>query len=664
MLLYKRTGNWVNYVKKQKKFNSLLRTLWVPIFIGLLTVSLLAFQNCSGPEFKAEPAGAKGTGNGDGFEGKPGLPVSEEVVIDLNEQPDGAYDQVSPVNSCQIDQTLHTNSVLRLEFLDNQVSSSCIDSTDNSVLENLVQPFLRENYLEYQPFHPDVLSTNSKLLAKANRLPEDGSLFCRRNTLNVEDGTDLLIRNINNGANTGDEVFDFQSGGPLPAATLFSRASAGTYWNQSGVLATAANDQPRQEFDKDGSSLGLLLESAGSNLLLRSNEFSDPVWSTNHADVAVASSQTGADGGSVYALSEHSTNQFHYIEQPVSMAENSDYVLSTFAKPLSIGRSISVRLYSIDGTQNRCTLNFESKTLSSPGDVSNCWFEELPNGWFRVSVRRNSGSQGGSTSSRIKIELYHDTLGGQYAGTGHPGVLIFGAQLEQEVFATSYIATGAAVGTRAGDFLTLRNGAAIQDPVSAILDYGFKTNSGGEGLLELVGAGAGSGQVLVSSSTVDSTFSGTGDLSTLVNNDSQKLGISATASNFKLFAQGAEIRSGSMAGSGIAQLRLSGNKRGFYLKRTDVYRSSLPDSQMLELTNPFVLPGQPHVVLMAADVNSLNASRVETAPISLEDNGSGVLNSSKFYFELTQLMDSTWQLVTRISSGDEITTTMTCYTLE
>ena len=59
--------------------------------------------------------------------------------------------------------------------------------------------------------------------------------------------------------------------GTLPSSVTFSRGTTGTYYNSSGVLASAAIDTPR--FDYDPSTLqlrGLLIEGARTNLLLNS----------------------------------------------------------------------------------------------------------------------------------------------------------------------------------------------------------------------------------------------------------------------------------------------------------------------------------------------------------------------------------------------------------
>ncbi|NQZ00554.1 MAG: hypothetical protein HRT45_07790 [Bdellovibrionales bacterium] len=632
--------------------------------IALLTIVLFSYQNCS-PKVKLSTSQpTRVSGNGDGFEGKLGLPVANQTIISEDSKPEATYEQISEYNSCEVDQVAHAGGILRAEFTNTEVALSCIDPITSTTIDSLVKPFSIADFPGFQPFNPEVFNIGSALLSRPNQVPSDSSLFCRRNSSAFEDGTDLILRNIDASPSPADEVYDFQSSSSLPPQTRFNRASQATYWSQSGVLNTATNDEPRLEYGPSGEPLGLLLEESSANLLLRSNDFANATWTRLNANVINSATEIGPDAASVNVLSETAANGFHYIQQTTNMDENTNYVLSVFAKPIATGRSVSVRLYSVDETQTRCTLNFETKTLSSlSGNISSCWFEELPNNWFRVSVRRNSRSQSGSSSSRVKVELFHNTLGGSYAGTAHPGVLIFGAQLERESFASSYIATGATTVARAADSLVVRDGASSEDPASVVLDYDFKDDSQTQALVEFQGASA--GQLLLTPDSVDSNLTGSRVDTPIVKNNFQKLALAIDSSNFDLFSQGANIQSGSVSrGSGLAQLLFGGSRQGFYLRRLDVYHSGLLNSTLAELSNPFVQTGQPHVVLLSANVDAISSTRVETAPVLIEESSPGVFESSKFLFNLQQISATSYQLQTKVSGGREFNTVLTCYPLE
>ena len=62
---------------------------------------------------------------------------------------------------------------------------------------------------------------------------------------------------------------NFMSSGNMPAGVTFTRASPASYQDASGVIQTAAVDQPRWDY-AGGSLRGLLIEEARTNLLLNS----------------------------------------------------------------------------------------------------------------------------------------------------------------------------------------------------------------------------------------------------------------------------------------------------------------------------------------------------------------------------------------------------------
>lgn len=84
--------------------------------------------------------------------------------------------------------------------------------------------------------------------------------------------------------------------GPTPS---FSRASTATYFDQNGILQTAAVDQPRFGFYWDAlssiwSNGGLLLERGGTNYCTYSRDLTNAAWSKTN--VTVTKNQTGLDG--------------------------------------------------------------------------------------------------------------------------------------------------------------------------------------------------------------------------------------------------------------------------------------------------------------------------------------------------------------------------------
>ena len=105
-----------------------------------------------------------------------------------------------------------------------------------------------------------------------------------------------------------------------------------TYIGSDGLVASAANNQPR--FDYDPVTLackGLLIEESRANLLLQSNTF-DTSWTATRAS-AVSQTVTAPDGSSsAFKLTEDSTaSNTHFIQQNVT-GTLAAYTWSVYAK--------------------------------------------------------------------------------------------------------------------------------------------------------------------------------------------------------------------------------------------------------------------------------------------------------------------------------------------
>ena len=222
----------------------------------------------------------------------------------------------------------------------------------------------------------------------------------------------------------------------------FTRASTATYFNSAGVLTSAATNAPR--FDYDPSTLaaqGLLIEEARTNLVLQSKDFAttwgqsgSPTVSTN-TTVAPDNTTTGDTIGSTTTAS--------YVFQNITFTGDGTKAFSIFIKQ---GTSTVNRLFVRDITAglNRgqtdvtWTVGVPSVVVANGSLLS---LTQLSNGWYRVQVAVDSVVAANSNQLRIQP----DTA----AGTGT--VILWGAQLENGAFPTSYIPTTTTALTRAAD---------------------------------------------------------------------------------------------------------------------------------------------------------------------------------------------------------------------
>jgi len=233
--------------------------------------------------------------------------------------------------------------------------------------------------------------------------------------------------------------------GTGPAIT-FTRASNATFFNASGVLQTAANDAPR--FDHSGgSSLGLLIEEARTNLLLRSAEFNNASWTKANATIT-ANSATSPDGGSnADTLVEDSNSAAHAASQTVTYAASTPYSFSVFAKQLNRSWIFLQLATTPFGAVTRAWFNLANGTVGTQNNGTGT-ITSVGDGWYRCTLFATS-TVGGSGVSAM-----HITTGDAVAthtGDNTSGIFIWGAQLEAGAFPTSYIPTTTAAATRSAD---------------------------------------------------------------------------------------------------------------------------------------------------------------------------------------------------------------------
>ena len=211
-----------------------------------------------------------------------------------------------------------------------------------------------------------------------------------------------------------------------------SRASTATYWDNNGVLKTAASGVARSAaymFNDAGvpQYAGLLLEAAATNVVPYSNEFTNAAW-TKGGGVTLSTDGTTAPDGTIATKVTVTGTTAHDISIPISaLTVGADYTFSVWINSATAVPGFQLAYYD-GGTQ------VAGNTVSIP--IA---------GWTRYSVTFNPSSV--PTSPRARL------LG--YSG-GKDGAVfyMFGAQLEFGTQPTSYIATGATSATRATDVYT------------------------------------------------------------------------------------------------------------------------------------------------------------------------------------------------------------------
>lgn len=251
---------------------------------------------------------------------------------------------------------------------------------------------------------------------------------------------------------------DFVNSNVLDPRVTFARASGATYFASSGALTTAATNVPRFDYNPaTGVCNGLLIEQASTNLLLQSNFATN--WGNAGSPTVTANAATSPDGTTNAVLWTRITTASSNIGQSISKAASAlTYSFSVFVKA-SVGNYVALRTQGLYPARADVVFNLSNGTISTAAVATSTFtgasatIQSLSNGWYRVSLSATS-----DTNTTIQGYISFNSGGGVIDATdsvSNSAGYIYGAQLEQLAFSTSYIATTISTASRAVDQTSL-----------------------------------------------------------------------------------------------------------------------------------------------------------------------------------------------------------------
>jgi hypothetical protein len=251
----------------------------------------------------------------------------------------------------------------------------------------------------------------------------------------------------------------------------FSRASTGTFIGSNGLLQTAASGVPRFDHNPTtGESLGLLVEEARTNTIAYSQAFDNgSVWLT-YAGLSHLGNTAAAPDGSITADTsvEGGGSGYHVTGVGIGTSGNTTYTASCHAKPLGrtwFGINIIQNTFSyatsgfqLIGDGGAYVVSVRSGTFTNVSAS----IQKLSNGWYRcIMTFTTDANTGGTNAIRIGPSDGYPVGITSDGGWGYQGTLnlqalyLWGVQLEQGAFPTSYIPTVASTVTRTPDLVQI-----------------------------------------------------------------------------------------------------------------------------------------------------------------------------------------------------------------
>ena len=246
--------------------------------------------------------------------------------------------------------------------------------------------------------------------------------------------------------------FNFAATKILDNRINFSRGSGATYTDEMGIVRYAPNNVPR--FDHNpatGECLGLLIEESRTNLV----EYGDFTtgW-TEHGGAATSTTETAAPDGTFTAKKITSKGDLSAsgIYDSVNYTANTTYTHTMWLKAGTVtiaGLTVHTASNWASSDYPKITVNLSTGTVTSTGGVSTK-LTPYPNGWYRLEA---TGTKNSSTG--VDAIWVHSQTGSSMVGNTTDYYYVWGPQVEQGNFGSSYIPTNGSTVTRGRDIATI-----------------------------------------------------------------------------------------------------------------------------------------------------------------------------------------------------------------
>jgi len=222
------------------------------------------------------------------------------------------------------------------------------------------------------------------------------------------------------------------------------------------VLLTAPSGAAR--FDHDpitGESLGLLIEEQRTNLVLRSEEFNDAAWTKTRASIT-ANTIVAPDGTLTgdKLVEDTTASNTHLFAASATTTSGVTYTASIYVKAAERSWIYITAAAASFGSDKFAFFNVSpsSPAVGFTAGVT-ASITSAGNNWYRCVISVAASVTGTQNAFQLNLSTGDASYG--YTGDGTSGIFLWGAQLEQGSFPTSYIKTEASQQTRNADVASM-----------------------------------------------------------------------------------------------------------------------------------------------------------------------------------------------------------------
>ncbi len=380
-----------------------------------------------------------------------------------------------------------------------------------------------------------------------------------------------------------------------------TRASTATRVNSSGLIEEVGVNVPRLDYS-DGGCPVLLTEPQSTNLALWSEDFSNGVWINTENTTINVNVETSPDGSlTADKIIPDAVSSFHRIVQNSTIINGTNNTYSVFSK--SNGCDYLVLRYNDGGGSNfNICFNVDTGIVEFNGGAGVAEIIECKDGWYNCKYTfTSSGTNGSFFLSARPIVVLSNAITA-YTGDGTSGLYIWGAQLEQQSYATSYIKTEGTTVTRNADVVTGAGDVTTFNSQEGVLYAEIAALSDDDSSFRCISLNDGTSSNVVkfvfylnnifAETVVGGVNQGTTTYVFPSITSSNKIALKYKLNNFSLWINGVEVDTDSV-GSVLAPNTLNnlsfdnGAALFFYGKTKDlrVFKTALTDSELEELTS-------------------------------------------------------------------------------
>jgi hypothetical protein len=229
----------------------------------------------------------------------------------------------------------------------------------------------------------------------------------------------------------------------------FARSSTATRVNSNGLIESVASGQARLNYEIEGGLVNtkpsLLLEPSSTNIIDFSEDYSQSAWLKTNLSITSNSIKSPSGVVDSAKLIPDTTNGQHKIDITKTVSNGATVALSAFVKK---GEYEFVCLYEVNSAKGRFyNLNDGTQGGTFGGAPTTSNIEQLPNDWYRISITTTVPS----TSARFIVYVCDSISNTAFVGDNTKGLYVWGAMLEEQSYATSYIPTNGSTQTRAAE---------------------------------------------------------------------------------------------------------------------------------------------------------------------------------------------------------------------